>query len=253
MNTVRHSDRNRASNPEMKTTTKIRVDSSFQQWGRIALLLVTVAILTACGSSPAAPAQAAPTVAATEEASATPAEEADAVEDTRSESPLAAPESPLAQPESPLGQPDSPLTAESSDVPVPATEEEAIALAAETIAPEAGEGFGTLSGLLYSFGVDAIVPGTQFYLTPADEVNGNFVPPSIYFGPRAEEGDVVGFSTLAGQVLVEDIPPGSYYLAVWTVYDWLLAFESPDAESPLLITVEEGDELNLGMLYVNWP
>jgi hypothetical protein len=238
-----NTDSNRDSNLEIKTTMKICVDSSLQQWGRIALLLVTAAIITACGGSPAAPAEAVPTVAASEEAA----------ENAQSASPLAVPESPLAQPGSPLGQPDSPLTAESSDVPVPATEDEAIALAAETVAPEAGEGFGTLSGVLYSFGIDAIVPGTQFYLTPADEVNGNFVPPSIYFGPRTEEGDVVGFSTLAGQVLVEDIPPGSYYLAVWTVYDWLLAFESPDAASPLLITVEEGDELNLGMLYVNWP
>jgi hypothetical protein len=228
-----------------------RVHRILQPWGRTALLLATVVLLTACSGNAATPAKVAPTVAATEEPAAAPAEET--TEEAPSESPLAAPESPLAQPGSPLLQPDSPLTTASTDVPVPATEEEAIALAAETVAPAAGEGFATISGLLYSFNIDAIVPGTQFYLMAADEVDGNFVPPSIYFGPRPEEGDVMGFSTLAGQVLAEDIPPGNYYLAVWTVYDWLLVFSSPDEDSPLLISVEEGDELNLGMLYVNWP
>jgi len=40
---------------------------------------------------------------------------------------------------------------------------------------------------------------------------------------------------------------------VWTVYDWLLAFPEAEEGIPRLITIEEGDQLDLGMLYVNWP
>jgi hypothetical protein len=72
-------------------------------------------------------------------------------------------------------------------------------------------------------------------------------------GPQEEEGDIFAYSNLAGQIALDQVPPGDYYLAVWTVYDWLLAFDAPDASFPELITVEEGEPLDLGMLYVNWP
>ena len=41
---------------------------------------------------------------------------------------------------------------------------------------------------------------------------------------------------------------GIYYLAINAPYDWILAFESVEAPSPLQIVVEAGDQLDLGLL-----
>ena len=88
----------------------------------------------------------------------------------------------------------------------------------------------------------------------AAELDGKLIPPPIYLGPSIEGGDVYGFTNSFGQVQLEQIPPGNYYLAVWTLYGWILVFPTPTEEqSPLLITIEEGDQLELGVLYVNWP
>ncbi len=216
------------------------------RWGRLAFLLFTTIILVACGgresaSTPVPPTDTPPTAAATE----TPEEPANAAE------------SPLAQPESPLLQPESPLTAApaaSTPVPMwPKSEEEAIELAANTTAPEPQAGMGALSGVLYSFGTDEAIYGTGFYLSVADEVDDKFVPPSVLFGPRPENGDIVGKTNMVGQVQLDAVPPGSYYMQVWTVYSWLPTFGSKDTSEPILITVEEGAPLDLGVIYANWP
>lgn len=222
--------------------SKFLYNKFLNQWGKVASLFVLAVLVTSCGGGEAAVEPTEVPAAATSPATNVP--------QAQSESQS---ESPLAQSESPLAQPESPLTKAPVDVAVPQSEEEAIELAANTRAAEPTEGFGTLSGLLYSFGTDKVVPGTQVYLTLADEVEGKPVPPSVYFGPQPEQGDIYGFSNDAGQVHLEKIPPGNYYLAVWTVYDWLLAFPEAEESIPLLITIEEGDQLELGMLYVNWP
>lgn len=208
------------------------ITKNLNHWGRAALLMALVVLLAACGGSAVEP------------------EPTDPAQEVQSESPLNAPESPLDQPE-------SPLTTESTEaevaVAIPQSRDEAKALVASISPPSAEDGFGSISGLLFSHNLEAIVPGTQFYLTPADEVDGDFIPPAVYFGPRENGEDVYGFSNEAGQVALDNIPPGNSYLAVWTVYNWLLAFSDPSEDSPLLITIEEGDELNLEMLYVDWP
>ncbi|MCC6457420.1 MAG: hypothetical protein IT328_20865 [Caldilineaceae bacterium] len=219
----------------MKTNT----DKLSQHLGRLTLLLITALLVAACGGNEPTPTPAAAPAATTAPAAATP------------EEPAGAPESPLDQPESPLLQPESPLT--TAPASPPQTEEDAIALAAETAAPEPAEGFGSLSAVLWSHGIKQAIFGTQFYLTPADEVDGEFVPPEIYFGPQPENGDVGSKTNLIGQVQLDNIPPGHYYMLVWTVYNWLSVFQSPDSTEPLLITIEEGDQLELGVLYSNWP
>lgn len=184
----------------------------------------------------------------------TDAPEATVVPETSEEeasSPEAQSESPLAQPESPLGQPDSPLTTASNGTP--RNEEEALALAANTRAQEPSEGLGSLSGVLYSFGnVPGAIRGTQVYLEAADEVDGEFFPPSVSLGPSVDAGDIIVETNGVGQLQME-VPPGNYYMAVWTPYNWLLVVSEPDEESPRLITVEEGDQIDLGVLYVDWP
>jgi hypothetical protein len=168
------------------------------------------------------------------------------MEDTSADSPLVQPRSPLEQRESPLAA----ATAVTRVVNV----EDALALAAVTEAPEPTEGFGAFSALVYSFGSSpGSLPGTLYYLVKAGQIDGEFTPPPVYQGPNVDE-DVYGFTSMAGQVQVANVPPGNYYLAVSTLYGWLLVFPSPDEQqSPLVITIEEGDQLNLGVFYVNWP
>jgi hypothetical protein len=222
-------------------------DSLLRYWGRFTLLLALIIMLAACGqdeatSTPVPPADT-PTVAANTPAPASTTEE-----------PASAPESPLAQPDSPLAQPDSPLTTAATPPPSsPKSEEEAVALASETTIPEPVEGMGAIGGVIYSYGIREAVVGTSFYLTVAEEVDGEFVRPEVLFGPHPETGDVAGRTNMQGQFQIDNIPAGNYYMFLWTVYDWLAVYPSEGASQPLLITVKEGDQLNLGVLYTNWP
>jgi len=170
------------------------------------------------------------------------------------------PASPLGQPESPLDQPVSPLSAPEGSTGGPSISQAVPAdftvisqLAADTSAPAPTAGNASLSAVLYSPGVNRVIPGTNFYLTPAIEQDGQLLIPTLYSGPNPESGDVAGFTNDYGQLLLDNVPPGNYYLAVWTVYNWPLAFGAPDAQLPLLIQVAAGETKNLGLLYVEWP
>jgi hypothetical protein len=120
---------------------------------------------------------------------------------------------------------------------------------AEIPVPE--EGKAAIIGVLYTFSGHGPIPGTAFYLTPAlGETNR---PPQVLAGARDEEGDVRGESGPQGQVALNQIPPGSYYLAVWAPYAWILAVESEDDQTPRLITLDPDQRQDLGMIYVAWP
>lgn len=209
-----------------------------QQYGRrFALLLLALLFLAACSRNTPAP-------------TSTPVSVLPTVASEAAGTPEAAPSAP----ESPLVQPDSPLTVDPTPAPSwPKSEEEALALAEQTIVPEPLEGMGAIAGVIYSFGTEQAVYGTSFYLTAADEIDGEFVPPELYFGPQGEEGDVPGKTNMLGQFELNNVPPGNYYLMLWTVYSYLSTYSGRDASAPLLITIEEGDQLDLGVVYANWP
>ena len=126
-------------------------------------------------------------------------------------------------------------------------------LANETKAPAPQEGMASLSGVLYSPGINRIIPGTQFYLTPAIEDNGQLYIPTMFVGPQLDKGDVAGISNEKGQIMLDNIPPGNYYMPVWAIYNWPLAFGAKDDKLPLMITLKAGEQRDLGLLYVEWP
>jgi hypothetical protein len=172
--------------------------------------------------------------------------------------PAEQPASPLGQPVSPLGQPDSPLSRLDPNAIVanqarPIDRAAIVNLVNSTTAPPPQEGMASVSAVLYSYSINQAIFGTFAYLTPADVVDGTPVPPSVYFGPQPENGDIGMETNAQGQFVVDNVPPGDYYLAVWTVYDWPAAFTSPDDAIPVRISVEAGDRLDLGLLYVEWP
>lgn len=226
--------------------------------------LATMLIVSACGGGSPEPTAtpipvptATPTAAPTQQPTDTP------VPPTDTPAPVQAaeqPTSPLGQPESPLDQPVSPLSAPQGTTGGPSISQAVPSdftvisqLAADTSAPAPTAGNASLSAVLYSPGVNRVIPGTNFYLTPAIEQDGQLLIPTLYSGPNPESGDVAGFTNDYGQLLLDNVPPGNYYLAVWTVYNWPLAFDSADAQLPLLIQVTAGETKNLGLLYVEWP
>lgn len=145
-------------------------------------------------------------------------------------------------------QPTSPRT-QSPVATSPSTEISPAATPAEIPVPE--EGKAAISGVLYTFSGHGPIPGTAFYLTPA--LGETDRPPQVLTGPNEDQGDVQGQSGPQGQVALNQIPPDSYYLAVWAPYAWILAVESEDDQTPRLITLEPNEREDLGTIYVAWP
>jgi hypothetical protein len=148
--------------------------------------------------------------------------------------------SPVASPLSPV----SPITAPSAE------DRPGHVLPLEAPTPQPGRA--SLSGVLYSFTMSRTVPGTAFYLTPAVGDARN-EPPSILSGPRPGQSNLQGQSDDSGRIVLDSVPPGKYYLAVWAPYSWVLAARSDSDVEPQLISLENGQRLNLDVIYLSWP
>ena len=244
---------------------------TYRSWAAGSLFVIMLA-LAACGGgeeatptpTAASPAPTATPAAATATAVPTAAPE---TADAQQVSPLPNPASPLSQPTSPLVPADdaaaqaatAPVASQPVaqgphiDIAVPSDLKIITQLANETKAPAPQEGMASLSGVLYSPGINRIIPGTQFYLTPAIEDNGQLYIPTMFVGPQLDKGDVAGISNEKGQIMLDNIPPGNYYMPVWAIYNWPLAFGAKDDKLPLMITLKAGEQRDLGLLYVEWP
>ncbi len=116
-------------------------------------------------------------------------------------------------------------------------------------APNPNIGFGAVSGLLYSYTLEKIIPNTSYYLMPAIGEN-NDVPP-IISGADPRQGDVMGFSDNDGNFSSNNVKPGFYYLVIWSPYSWCLA-ESDTPNETLLIEINENEKKELGVVNVPW-
>jgi len=119
-------------------------------------------------------------------------------------------------------------------------------------APFPVPGKASVSGILYSCNISQVIPETSFYLVFVPE-DSNLEPPAVLFGPRPELGDVRGISDEKGRIMLNDVPPGRYYLAVWAPYNWILTVESPTDLTPRVIELEPNQRKVLGIIYVPWP
>lgn len=119
-------------------------------------------------------------------------------------------------------------------------------------APPPIQGKASISGVVYSYTIARIVPKTLFYLTPAVGEGQNLMP-TLLIGPEEQNGDIHGTTNLLGQINLDDVPPGNYYLIVWAPYNWSIAENSPSEQRPRLIELNQGDSKALGILYVSWP
>lgn len=120
----------------------------------------------------------------------------------------------------------------------------------DTPKPEAGKA--ALSGILYSYTVGAVIPGTPFYLTPAIGENQDQVPLALV-GPQESRGDILGSTDENGYILMNNLPPGNYFLVVWAPLNWSVVETSDKIQTPLMINLKADESLNLGVSYISWP
>jgi hypothetical protein len=125
-------------------------------------------------------------------------------------------------------------------------------LAARSQTPAVASGTASLTGELYTLTGPGPIRGTVFYLTPARGPTKED-PPMVLAGPKAELGDVRGQSDDQGRIVLTDVPPGNYFLAVWAPYNWVLAHESETDLTPRLIVFQPDKWHDLGRIEMVWP
>jgi hypothetical protein len=116
--------------------------------------------------------------------------------------------------------------------------------------PEAGKS--SLSGALFSYTIERLIPDTMAYLTPAEGANHDAMPPFLA-GPDPNRGDIVFRSDAIGNFSLAAVPPGNYFLVVSAPYNWSIAETSAMDPAPLLIRLNTGDRLALGVVNFSWP
>lgn len=121
---------------------------------------------------------------------------------------------------------------------------------AEALIPEQGKA--ALTGVLYSYTINAVIPGTQIYLTPAVGENLDQVPLALV-GPQDSRGDIVATTDENGYILMNNLPPGNYYLVVWAPLNYSIVETADMIQTPLLIQLKADETLQLGVTYLSWP
>lgn len=119
-------------------------------------------------------------------------------------------------------------------------------------APEPQPGHASISGILYSTSLERTIPGTMFYLTEGLGEDKTEMPPA-FVGPIEGSRDFVAYTDSGGQFSIDNIPPGNYFLVVQAPMNWAVAQISRAEFKPLLLELEAGEKLSLGVVYVSWP
>lgn len=118
--------------------------------------------------------------------------------------------------------------------------------------PETDAGKALLFGVLYSYTVNMVIPGTAVYLTPAIGENNDRVPPTLV-GPQESRGDFVTTTDINGLILFNNVTPGNYYLIVWAPLNWTIVETSEVGQVPKIISVNADERIDIGIAYVSWP
>ena len=146
--------------------------------------------------------------------------------------------------QSPLDKPSAP----SKDSPMATPADELPKGPSRIPAPSSGKA--SVGGVIYTYTFSKILPGATFYLTHA--VGEKKQLPPLLVGPVQEAGDVTGITDDKGQFVLTNVPPGSYYLIVWSPpYTWEIG-EKQD-RTPRLIELQANQTESLGVVYLPWP
>jgi hypothetical protein len=121
----------------------------------------------------------------------------------------------------------------------------------EIIPPNPKPGSASISGVLYGYryviNEKVLLSGAVIYLTRATGEKRDEVPP-ILVGALPEKGDILSRTDSNGVLMVNNIPPGNYFL-IFSI-DLSPIIQSKDDLKPRLIQLSANQKLNLGELVV---
>jgi hypothetical protein len=118
--------------------------------------------------------------------------------------------------------------------------------------PTPQAGFSSISGFLQTPVEHKAIVSTAFYLAQGLGENSR-TPPPVLSEPSILRGDIVGTTAGNGAFVLQNIPPGTYYMFVWAPYDWRPVQVSESDSTPRLLELAPNQGLPLGNLYVTWP
>jgi len=119
----------------------------------------------------------------------------------------------------------------------------------EAKSPE--EGKASISGLLYQTQGSMILKNLDFFLSPAVLINEQPVVSPIITYPDVEKGDIAGKTDANGVFYLNNISPGDYFLVIVFPDRTVVAKPNQASENELLISLSEGDQIPLGVLFIN--
>jgi hypothetical protein len=119
-------------------------------------------------------------------------------------------------------------------------------------APDPQKGLAAISGVVFSYTTSILVPQTMVYLTQGWGSDKTQSPPA-FLGPNKSNGDISATTNNKGELFMDNIPPGNYFLAVSAPYNWSEAITSPKDNKPRLIIVKADNKYVLGIIYISWP
>jgi hypothetical protein len=119
-------------------------------------------------------------------------------------------------------------------------------------APDPLPGKASISGIVYSYTTNMIIPKTQGYLTRGKGSDHKQIPP-LFVGPLEDQLDIVFTTDENGYFELNNIPPGNYFLAIWAPYTYSVMQVSNTDPTYRMIELLADSKDPLGIVYVSWP
>ena len=119
-------------------------------------------------------------------------------------------------------------------------------------APKPSPGKASISGALFSNNSKIRIASTVAYLTLAQGEKKEDLYP-ILVGPEPNIGDITFITDQMGNFVVENIPPGRYFMIVWAPYSWKVVRNIETDNGAKLLDLMADQNIPLGVLYVPWP
>jgi hypothetical protein len=118
-------------------------------------------------------------------------------------------------------------------------------------APTPASGKAVVRGGLFSSTTDMAVAETSVYLVRGIGPQRDEMPP-VWSGPA--DGDIHGRTDKLGWFVINDVPPGVYYVTVWAPLDWVVLEDYKDSvRQPLALKAQADQVLDLGFMVISWP
>lgn len=139
----------------------------------------------------------------------------------------------------------SPIEGASIGFAYPVPVEQIPGLAVQVPQPKIGNA--AIGAVVYSPAAQAALTNVEFYFS------WNADPSVVSFSdPDRSRGDIIGQTNSQGQILLDEVAPGSYNLLLRAANGWVVVTDL-SMGTPILFTFEADQAYPLGVLQVSWP